>query len=466
MSIRRAPWTIGLAAATILTALPLAAPIATAEPAAEQQCADPAAGTPFERRDPAAVGMDPAKVSDALDFGTRAGGVAIQIYRHGCLVGDRTPTGNIPLPLASASKGVAATVVGRAISLGYFGLDDPLAKFFPQVDAAHANLTIRQILNQDTGLHFSWTADLAGLYTDSVLQTLAEPADYEPGTTFQYAQNVIALLPKIIELTTGTDFQDFAQRELMQPLGIARDNWVWLRDRSGNTAVNGGLAMRPDDLGRLGMLMLHNGTWNGQQLIDPGYIREATTGTTANPGYGFLTWLNAGDTYQGVESPKANTYDHPLFPGTPRDMFTFEGALGQFVTVIPSRDLVIIRNGIPMSLNLTNPISMATGASNPDNRELHYRIAAAVTDMPTEPYVNPYTLPTPPLPVQNLDDLAKLADPVNAATIILGVGPYASSNCNILWCNGKPVPVDVFRLILDVGGQVARAALAASTGPR
>ncbi|QLY29218.1 serine hydrolase domain-containing protein [Nocardia huaxiensis] len=463
MQTRRAAWLAALA--TLLTAAPLVVPAASAETAGVS-CAEPVPGQPLPRANPEDVQLDSAALNDALDFGARTGGVALQVYRHGCLVGDRTPTGNLPMPLASATKGVAATVVGRAITLGYFGLDDPLGKFFPQADAAHAELTVRQVLTQTTGLHFSWPADIAGLYTDSVLQTLAEPADYAPGTTYQYAQNVIAVLSKIIELSTGSDFQDFAQRELFAPLGIDRDNWIWLRDRSGNTAVNGGLAMRPDDLAKLGRLMLQQGQWGDSWLLDPDYIRQATTGTTANPGYGFLTWLNSGDTYLGTEFPTAITHPHPQFPGSPRDMYAFQGALGQFMTVVPSRDMVIIRMGIPLRIDPTNPAAILSGAGNPDNKELYHRITAAVTDLPAEPYVDPYTLPSSPAPVRSLDDLAKLVDPVNTATILLGVGPYASTACNILWCNGKPVPVDVFRLILDIGAQAANALLALGNTPR
>ncbi|MFI6214530.1 serine hydrolase domain-containing protein [Nocardia brasiliensis] len=464
-------WARTLGAVLVAAAALYAAPAAVAQPAertptGEPGCAEPAAGQFFERREPAAAGMDPAAVHDALEFATRAGGYAVQIYRHGCLIGDRTPTGNMPLPLASATKGVAALVVGRAITMGYFGVDDPLGIFFPQADPAHAALTVRQVLNQNTGLHFSWPADIAGLYTDAAAQSLALPFEHEPGTTFQYAQNVIALLVRIVETTTGSDFQDFAQRELLGPLGIDRANWVWLRDRSGNTAINGGLAMRPNDLGRLGRLLVQDGRWREQQLLDPGYLRQARTPSSTNAGYGFLLWLNAGDTYRGTEVPTANTYDHPIFPGSPRDLYTLEGALGQFVTVVPSRDLVIVRLGVPTRLDLSNPVALLTGSGNPDNKEVFRRVTTAVDDIADEPYDDPYRYPNQPLHLRGFDDLTKLADPVTAATILLGVGPYAATGCNVLWCNGKPVPVDVFRLVLDVGGQVAAAIGGLGNTPR
>ncbi|MET8777754.1 serine hydrolase [Nocardia sp. NPDC004654] len=464
MLFRRNAWVTGLGAAVLVTAA-LLSPAAVAAP--EAGCAEPAAGQAPERRDAAEVGMDSAAVADAVQFGARTGSHAVQIYRHGCLVGEHTPTGNVPMPLASGSKGMAAVAVGRAVTMGYFGLDDPLGKFFPQADAAHAAITVRQVLNQTTGIHFSWPADLAGLQTDSVRQTLAAPVEYEPGSTFQYAQNILALLPEIIEITTGADFQDFVQREVMGPIGIDRGNWVWLRDRSGNTAVNGGLAMRPADLARIGRLLSQEGRWEERILIDPGYLRQATTPTEANGGYGFLWWLNAGDTYRGVNVPVAQLYSHPVFVGSPRDTYAFSGALGQFLTVVPSRDLVIVRLGVPTRFEPGNLTGMLTGTSNPDNKELFRRVAAAVTDLPALPYEDPYAVQDPNQPlVRNPEDLGKLVDPLNVAAVLLGVGPYASTECNVLWCNGKPVHEDVFRLILDVAGQISGAVAALGNTPR
>ncbi|AYF78429.1 class C beta-lactamase-related serine hydrolase [Nocardia yunnanensis] len=446
----------GLGAAVLLASSLVFAQTGTAaaQPATGV-CSDPSGSDGFQRADPAAAGIDPAALGDAMDFGKSKGAYAIQIYRHGCLVGDDTRTGNLPLPLASASKGVASVAVGRAITMGYFELDDPLGKFFPTADADHAALTVRQILNQTTGLRFTWSSDIAGIATDEVTKTLRDPLAFTPGTTFQYAQAALVLLPKIVEITTGSDFQDFVQRELMAPLGIDRDHWVWLRDRSGNTTVNGGLAMRADDLARLGQLMLRNGRWGERRLIDPDYIRQAQQPTSANGGYGFLFWLNAGDSYKTATVPSAKVFDHPMFPGTPRDLYSFVGALGQFVAIIPSRDMVIVRLGVPASIDPGNVQTSLAAESNPDNKEFLRRVTAAITDVPAEPYDEPYHYNDNfgPL-VSNLDDLAFWTDPANVTDILLGVGPYASDNCNVLWCNGKAVPQDLYAEFLDVSGQV------------
>lgn len=458
----------GLGAAVLLASSLV---FAQTGPAAAQPatggCSDPSGSDGFQRADPAAEGIDPAALRDAMDFGKIKGAYAIQVYRHGCLVGDDTRTGNLPLPLASASKGVASVAVGRAITMGYFGLDDPLGKFFPTADADHAALTVRQILNQTTGLRFTWASDFAGIATDEVTKTLQDPFAFTPGTTFQYAQAALVLLPKIVEITTGSDFQDFVQRELMAPLGIDRDHWVWLRDRSGNTAVNGGLAMRADDLARLGGLMLRNGRWGERRLIDPDYIRQAQQPTTANGGYGFLFWLNAGDSYKTATVPTAQVFEHPMFPGAPRDLYSFVGALGQFVAIIPSRDMVIVRLGVPAGIDPNNVQTSLAAESNPDNKEFLRRVTAAITDVLAEPYDEPYHYNDNfgPL-VADLDDLAFWTDPVNVAEILFGVGPYASGTCNVLWCNGKAVSQDVHAEFLDVFGQITGAVQGLGHGQR
>lgn len=455
--------------AALVMATFAAAP-AGAAPTADQPavCAEPAPGQLAAREDPEVLGIDAAALAEALDFGQTKGAATTQVYRHGCLAGDRTGTGNLPIPLASTTKGVASVAVGRAITMGLFTLDDPLRKFFPQADDAHGALTVRQILTQTTGLHFSWPAEGAGIGTDQILQTLSTPIDFPAGTKFQYAQNTLALLPKIIEITARSDFQDFVQREVFGPVGISRDSWVWLRDRSGNTVVSGGLAMRADDLARLGRLMLQNGSWNGREIVDPDYVRDAAQPTDANGGYGFLLWTNVGDTHWPSFSGRSvRRIDHPILPGSPRDTYAFSGALGQLIVVVPSRDMVIVRQGIPVSIDPNNLGANLVGTGNPDNQELIRKITASVRDLPPAPVDDPYRYndSTGPL-FREPADVLFWSDPANVLAILLGTGDYADTGCNLLWCNGKPLPADLSDTVVDASAQIAAAVAASSRGPR
>jgi len=83
------------------------------------------------------------------------------------------------------------------------------------------------------------------------------------------------------------------------------------------------------DMARLGQLYLNQGHWHGQQLIDAQYIRDATTPSRLNPGYGYLWWLNNAGRISAA----------------PRTMFYAAGARGQFCFTLPEQDMVIATMG-------------------------------------------------------------------------------------------------------------------------
>ncbi|WP_167486807.1 serine hydrolase domain-containing protein [Nocardia terpenica] len=455
------PLASAMAVVCATASVTVAAPIAAAETA----CATPDSAAQFAAADPAALGFDPAKLDDALTFGKSKGAWAIRVYRHGCLAGridyDSRAADKLPTPLASSSKGVLSLAVGRAITLGLFGLDDPIGRYFPEADPAHAAITIRQVLNQTTGLKFDWAGTGAGIATDEVQQVLHAPFVAPPGTTFDYAQAVLNILVETIERTSGQRFLDWIQPNLFTPLGIPRDYWVWLTDRGGEPSGAGGLAMRPDSDARLGQLMLRQGTWNGQRLIDADYIRQAVQPTSANGGYGFLYWLNAGDSYKTASVPKATVFAHPMFPGSPRDLYSFVGALGQFITIVPSLDLVVVRTGIPQSIDPGNIQVALAAESNPDNKELMRRITAAVADTPPVPYDDPYRYGDNLGPIiADLGDAVEWTDPALVAQLLLGYGPESIPGCGIVFCDNSNVVSDVLAVTTDTFNQIARAVTA------
>lgn len=436
---------------------------ASAEPGAS--CANPDDSSVFAAADPAALGVDPGRLQDALDFGRSKGAWAVRVYRHGCMAGkfdyDSRAAEKLPTPLASSSKGVLSVAVGRAITMGLFGLDDPIGRYFPEADAEHGALTIRQVLNQTTGLKHTWGGTIAGLLTEQVQQVLHAPFESAPGTTYEYAQSVLNILVEVIERTSGQAFLDWVQPNLFGPLGIARDEWVWVSDRSGRPSGAGGLALRPDADARFGQLLLQQGVWRGQPLVSADYIQQAVQPTAANGGYGFLFWLNAGDSYKTASVPKAKVFDHPMFPGAPRDLYSFVGALGQFITVVPSLDLVVVRTGIPQSIDPANLQLGLAAESNPDHKELLRRITASVNDTEPQPYDDPYRYHDSFGPVlSDLGDVVEFADPALVAQLLLGFGPESIPGCGVIFCSGSNIAADVLNLMTQMFGQVVGALLA------
>ncbi len=111
---------------------------------------------------------------------------------------------------------------------------------------------------------------------DRVRDALTLEVVHPPGTYFEYAQSTVALLAEAIGRPAGEDMQAFAQRELMDPLGIPADAWSWARDPAGHVQGFYGVNMRPDDFGRLGELMRRGGVWRGRRLLSRRYVNESS----------------------------------------------------------------------------------------------------------------------------------------------------------------------------------------------
>jgi CubicO group peptidase (beta-lactamase class C family) len=351
--------------------------------------------------------MDAAKLQDALDFATIHTGATVAVYRHGCLVGEGrldALTADQPLDGWSMTKSVTSMIVGRAMTLGLFDIDEPIGDHVPEADAAHARITPRHLLTMTSGLHENYVRDFAMPLPDRVCDALALPFDHEPGTTWKYAQVTVDLLIYTLERTIGRDFQDFAQAELFGKLGIAPGSWTWDRDPHGHTNGWAHLEMRNGDWARLGRLMLQGGVWRGERILSESYVDQAIHERVAdNHAYGFLWWLNGGDWWRvpDVEGPDGGVGS--VIPAGPPDMFLMAGLGEQRTFVIPSRDLVIVRVGERGSHDPDTRVSVWSGRPGQIDHELVRRVLLSVTDVP-------YTDPGPyhsagvvlPLPDQGL----------------------------------------------------------------
>jgi CubicO group peptidase (beta-lactamase class C family) len=316
-------------------------------------CDQPAIGEQVSQASPAEVGLDPGATEAAVAYASARGALSVRIYRRGCLVARSglDPTNEwSPMATWSMTKGVVSLLVGRAVSLGHLGVDDPIGAHLGGLDDAHAAITVRQLLNQTSGLRFAWANDLNAAATgDSAALVLQRPFEAAPGTRFLYAQTTLTALVAVVEAAVGEDLQAFAARELFEPVGITRGEWRWQRDGAGRTQGFAFLDMAPRALGRLGLLMLAEGRWRERQLISADYVRQGARGTTANPGYGFLWWTNEGTTHR-----QAGYVDDWLprrwSPAAPTDTFGLSGMFNQHVFVIPSLEMVVVRMGPPNEL--------------------------------------------------------------------------------------------------------------------
>jgi CubicO group peptidase (beta-lactamase class C family) len=363
-----------------------AAALAGAASAAALQCELPLLpGQPFTVGWPGSLDLDAAALKEAVDYASAHNSYSVRVYRHNCLAAKSTLdqlTENVPNNVWSTTKGVISMLVGRAEKLGKLSLDDPIGKYLPQfpVDPAHGAITIRQLLTQSSGLHFVWTPELAQVPDDEVQYTLDLPFDYPRGTHFEYGQTTITLLARVVQEAVGQDLQDFAHEQLFAPIGIER-NWIWMRDRAGNTRGWADLYLAPVDLARLGHVMLRQGRWRDVQLLRSGYVKSASTPSAPNPYYGFLYWLNASDHGYTVAFPGARAIENRrMFESAPPDLYAFVGFRDQLIFVIPSLDMVVVRTGEPGNTQ-GNEQQLLTADSGEWHHEFFRKLMKSVKDV-------------------------------------------------------------------------------------
>ena len=283
-----------------------------------------AAGDGWRTASPESAGMDRARL-DALTAAIRerrANVHAVLIERDGRLVYEQYFTGTderwgdvLPGEIAfdrrtkhdlrSVSKSVTSALLGIALAGDTAALDRPILDFFPE----HADLatperrrvTLRHVLTMTAGLEWNEEISYRDPRNDEIRMTRSpDPARYvlgrplvaEPGARWTYSGGTTHLLAEVIQRRTGKRLLDVAREALFEPLGIT--DVEWLGDLGATPAAASGLRMRPRDLAKFASLYLHEGRWNGRQVIPAAWVAASTiwavpiaSGEWGERGYGY-----------------------------------------------------------------------------------------------------------------------------------------------------------------------------------
>ncbi|MCM6772680.1 beta-lactamase family protein [Nocardia sp. CDC159] len=414
-------WVSGMTAAVLVAGGLAAGPAHSQD---ETHCAV-TSDRQLQRATPAAVGFDADRLAAALTFAAERNRFNVQVFRHNCLVGEgptNAQTGNIAWNVWSVTKSVVALVAGIAWDRGLLDLSAPIDRYLPEGlgDAAHRSITVENLLTETSGLRIgALTEGLTAVIPvdpNSAVQALGVPFDHLPGTEFTYSQRNVDLLTYVVELAVGEPFQRFAQRELFEPLGIARTDYYWARDRSGHTYGYAHLLIPPNDLSRLALLASNDGRWGERQLVSSEYLAMARRPTATNPCYGYLFWVGAG------------CVEMPAF--LPRDTFLMSGLGLQNAFMIPGWDLTVVWTGVFGNRTAKG----ATGILQTTDElswEFFRRLVAAMRQPPV-PDPGPY------LEQPTQIDPRDYIDP-DIVAAIFGLGPAAYPGCNVFSCLKTPL---------------------------
>lgn len=261
--------------------------------------------------------------------------------------------------LQSVTKSITSICVGIAMDEGLLpgGVQTPAMSFFSEYapdlsDPRRRAMTLEDLLTMRSGI--AW--DENGSYDDPanscyqlessddwVRYVLSQPMGAEPGKVFNYNSGVSVLIGKIVRVVTGKRIDDYAREKLFEPLGI-RD-WYWKETPCGEIDTEGGLYLKPRDLARVAQLFLQKGAWQGRRIVSESWVDESIMprvvlfSTPRRP-------MNLPAGWKG-KAMRDTAYGYQWWveaEGGHTVMFQGSGYGGQFPTVVPSLDLVIVFN--------------------------------------------------------------------------------------------------------------------------
>lgn len=245
----------------------------------------------------------------------------------------------------SMAKSMCGTLIGIAIKEGYIVSEEQkVSDFLPQFkEGKAADLTIHHLLQMSSGIPFGESYGnpfgyMAKAYfsSDLVKETMKFKVENEPGQGWVYEGGNTVLLGMIIKAATGRTPSEYFQQKVWSCIGAENDAY-WNLDRAGGMEkVFSGFYATARDFAKFGKLYEHNGVLGPDTIINPSYVFEATT-----------PCMIKDVTPEKSTGEICDWYGYQCWLGTFEDQpyFSFRGLRGQYVIVIPSQDLMVVRLG-------------------------------------------------------------------------------------------------------------------------
>ena len=372
--------------------------IFAAAPAVAQTIYYPGAGADWKQRAPDEVGLNAARLADAIAFakaseakGSRdlelthrtaafgrepfsepvgpfrsRGEPTGIIVRHGYIVAEWGDPHRVDMTF-SVTKSFVSTVVGLAFDRKLITLDERVADAIgpvvildrrddekgriaePFTTPHSKSITWDHLLRQTS----DWKGELWGKpdWADRPAADLEKELSRErhvPGSVYEYNDTRVNLLALAAMHVWRRPLPAVLNELVMQPIGASR-TWRWLgyqnswvlldgtamQSVSGGGHWGGGMFISARDQARFGLLTLRRGRWNQQRILSEEWIRLSLTPTPAQKTYGFMNFF-------------VNT-NREFLPSAPPEAFAHLGAGTNAIYVDPVNDLVVVVRWIERS---------------------------------------------------------------------------------------------------------------------
>lgn len=263
------------------------------------------------------------------------GKIVIEEYFGNNILGTSPFDRNTQWYWASAGKTLTAILVGIAQQEGSLNINNTTSTYLGNgwtslTSDKEDMITVKNQLTMTTGLEYN-VSDL-----DCTLPSCLTYRT-DAGQQWFYHNAPYTLLEKVVENATGIDYNDYTNQKLESVIGM---NGQWISQGYNNVFWS-----TARDMARFGLLILNQGKWNNTEVLSDAeyYEQMVNTSQSLNPSYGYLWWLNGKESIIFPSLP--NSFNISMSDNAPIDLFAGMGKNGQFVEVIPSKNLVVIRMG-------------------------------------------------------------------------------------------------------------------------
>lgn len=333
----------------------------------------PTAGWPIALVDPTAKaaaikGLEDAfftlQGADADRLGLRTEGLVI--IKKGTLVYEKYAKGfdeTKPHLSWSVAKSFSSALTGIAVKQGALKLDDSICKYLPEYTGKVCDIRVKDPITFGTGLAWQEGYENEPYQTSSVISMLYGVGHRDqlkhilthriaaaPGTQWMYSTGDAQLASAVAKRALTAKFgKDAFWTVLFDKLGMS--SAVFEEDALGTPQGGSMVYATARDYAKFGWLFLNDGCWNDERILPEGWVTSSTTpsdvfvasagdGETEPSGYSW--WLNrpipAAAHIGRVAKPKP-------WADSPDDAYSAIGHWGQYIVVVPSEDLVIVRTG-------------------------------------------------------------------------------------------------------------------------
>lgn len=267
----------------------------------------------------------------------------------------------------SVSKSFLNAMVGVAVGRGALTLDDSICDHYPAGDEL-CDITVGDLLDWGSGIDWNEGYEDDPYYLSSVIAMLygvgsgdmaAFVASHglrdKPGTIYRYSSGDTVLLSAVLAGALGGPHgapgleglaADYPWEFIFDPIGM--QSAMFERDLAGTYVGSSYVYATPRDLARFGYLFLHDGCWDGAQIVPEGWVAASTQpNPTFQVGESYEHFLRDNDAVPGrhwwLNLPLPDLARDSRWPAAPPDTFAALGHWGQTIFIIPSADLVLVR---------------------------------------------------------------------------------------------------------------------------